>query len=70
MGMEIRRDWKADVHLASSNDVAGIEPRTAPAEENRGAKLGVAALAVAGVLTIGWILWLCHLIRTFVGSLF
>jgi hypothetical protein len=70
MGMEHRRDWEADVHLASASEAARIEQQSAPAEESLATKLLVAALAVAGVLTLGWLAFLCHLIGRFLGTLF
>jgi hypothetical protein len=63
MGMELRRDWKADA-------APPTEPQTAPAQESRGARLLVIALAVAGGLTLGWIAFLCSFIGRLVGTLF
>jgi hypothetical protein len=68
MGMELRHDAKADVHLGSSSEAVRTTLPVVPAAERQTAKVLVGALAVAGVLTLAWIAFLCSLIERIVGT--
>ena len=66
MGMELPRDWDADVLLVAETIAAPTMPHVVPTRTSRAAKLLVVA-AASGV-TLGWIAFLCTLIARFFGK--
>ena len=68
MGMELRRDWNADVQFDAKTGAAPTMPHVVPTRTSRAVKLLVVA-AASGV-TLGWIAFLCTLIARLFGSLF
>jgi hypothetical protein len=68
MGMELRRDWDADVQLDAETSAAPTMQNVLSTRTSRGAKLLV--VAVASGVTLSWIVFLFTLIARFFGLLF
>jgi hypothetical protein len=69
MSMELRRDWNADGYLAGSSEAGANDDASRPRNETSDSE-ATKTNAAAGFLTVCWIALLCHLIGTFLGSLF
>jgi hypothetical protein len=68
MGMELRRDWDADVQLDAETGAAPTVPHVVPTRTSRPAKLLV--LAAASGVTFIWIAFVSVLVARFFGLLF